>query len=258
MDRYWIWFSRINKIGAKTQNELLKNLQTPERIYKLKKQELEKIDYLTSEQVCIILDTTYKDNLDIYEKYMNKHNIKMINIHDEIYPKKLKNIYDPPAVLYVQGNENILNEKSIAIIGSRACSKYGKEIAKRFAYILSKNNINVISGLAKGIDTYAHFGTISANKSTVAVLGNGLDIVYPAQNENLYKEIIEKNGAIISEYIVGTKPEKNNFPARNRIISGLSDGILVVEATEKSGTFITVDFALEQGKNVYAIPRKYR
>ena len=189
---------------------------------------------------------------------MQKHEIKMITIFDEKYPQNLRNIYDPPVVLYIRGNENIINEFSIAIIGSRVCSNYGKQVAKQFAYNLSKYNINIVSGLAKGIDTYAHVGTIQAKKTTIAVIGSGLDIIYPEENKQLYEEIIKNNGAIISEYIVGTKPEKLNFPKRNRIISGLSKGILVVEANKKSGTFITVDFALEQGKNIYAIPRQHK
>lgn len=125
------------------------------------------------------------------------------------------------------------------------------------AYNLSENNINIISGLAVGIDTYAHIGTIkqgSTGGKTIAIIGNGIDDIYPKENKHLANAIIESNGTIISEYIMGTKPEKMNFPARNRIISALSDGVLVIEAKKKSGTLITVDFALEQGKDVYAIP----
>ena len=249
MNKYWIWFSRINKIGAKTQNKLLEKYHNPEEIWNLTKKELQGI-----------LDENQKNriNLEKYAEYMQKHEIKMITIFDEKYPQNLRNIYDPPVVLYIRGNENIINEFSIAIIGSRICSNYGKQVAKQFAYNLSKYNINIVSGLAKGIDTYAHVGTIQAKKTTIAVIGSGLDIIYPEENKQLYEEIIKNNGAIISEYIVGTKPEKLNFPERNRIISGLSKGILVVEANKKSGTFITVDFALEQGKNIYAIPRQHK
>ena len=128
-------------------------------------------------------------------------------------------------------------------------------MAKEFSYKLAKNNINIVSGLARGIDSYAHFGAICANGITTAVLGNGLDTIYPKENYNLAQKIIEKNGAIISEYPIGTKPEKMNFPARNRIISGIAKGVLVIEAKQKSGTLITVDFALDQGKEVFVIPR---
>lgn len=128
-------------------------------------------------------------------------------------------------------------------------------IAKQFAYNISKHNINIVSGLAKGIDACAHIGAIEAGKPTIAVIGTGLDIIYPEENRKIYQDIVKTNGTIITEYVVGTKPDKMNFPARNRIISGLSAGVLVVEASKKSGTFITTDFALEQGKNIYAIPR---
>ena len=256
MNKYWIWFSRINKIGAKAQNKLLEKYHNPEEIWNLTKKELQGI--LDDKQIVIILNQKNRINLEKYAEYMQKHEIKMITIFDEKYPQNLRNIYDPPVVLYIRGNENIINEFSIAIIGSRVCSNYGKQVAKQFAYNLSKYNINIVSGLAKGIDTYAHVGTIQAKKTTIAVIGSGLDIIYPEENKKLYEEIIKNNGAIISEYIVGTKPEKLNFPERNRIISGLSKGILVVEANKKSGTFITVDFALEQGKNIYAIPRQHK
>lgn len=188
-------------------------------------------------------------------EYMKKHGIKMITINDKKYPYNLRNIYDPPVVLYLVGNEENLNNFSIAIIGSRLCSNYGKMVAKQFAYNISKHNINIVSGLAKGIDTCAHIGAIEAGKPTIAVIGTGLDIIYPEENRKIYQDIVKTNGTIITEYVVGTKPDKMNFPARNRIISGLSAGVLVVEASRKSGTFITTDFALEQGKNIYAIPR---
>lgn len=255
MNKYWIWFSKLNKIGAKTQKELIEKYKTPEKIWDLNKESLQNI--LTNEQINIVLNNTYRENLDENVEYIKKHGIKMITIQDKSYPQKLRNLYDPPVVLYIMGNENCLNDFSIAIIGSRNCSEYGKKIAMQFSYNLSKHNINIISGLANGIDKYAHLGAIYGKKTTVAVIGNGLDIVYPAENKKLYDGIIKTGGAIITEYSIGTKPEKINFPARNRIISGLSDGVLVVEASQKSGTFITVDFALEQGKNIYAIPRKY-
>lgn len=159
--------------------------------------------------------------------------------------------------MYVLGNEKLLNEKSIAIIGSRNHSDYGKTVALGFSYWLAKNDITVISGLAKGIDSFAHFGTIQANGKTIAVIGTGIDLIYPKENKELMEEIIKNGGAVISEYPLGTQPNKENFPRRNRIISGLSDGILVVEASKKSGALITVDFGLEQGKNVYAVPRKH-
>lgn len=185
---------------------------------------------------------------------INVSKIKTINQGDENYPEKLTHIYSRPQTLYVLGNEKILNTKSIAIIGCRKASGYGLENAFKFGYELAKKDICIISGFARGVDTYSHKGAIYAKGKTIAVLGCGLDIVYPPENVELYKQILMNGGAIITEYPLGSKPEKYHFPARNRIISGLSDGVLVVEAKERSGTLITVDYALEQGKNVYAIP----
>lgn len=180
--------------------------------------------------------------------------IKIIKLGEKNYPEKLKNIYAKPQILYALGNIELLNSKSIAIIGCRQCSEYGKKNAFKFAYQLAKNGICVISGLARGIDTFAHWGALKANGSTIAVMGSGLNEIYPPENIELYEQILKKNGAIITEYPLNSKPERYHFPARNRIISGLSDGVLVVEAKKRSGTLITVGHALEQGKDVYAIP----
>lgn len=180
--------------------------------------------------------------------------IKEISIFDKEYPKSLKNIYDPPMKLYVMGDYSILNNFKIAVIGCRKCSKYGEMCTKYFSSNLAKKDITIISGLAKGIDSFAHNSCIDVGGKTIAVIGSGLDIIYPEENKWLYEKIVKTGGAIISEYPLGTKPLKYHFPARNRIISGLSDGVLVVEAKEKSGTLITVDFALEQGKNIFVVP----
>lgn len=183
-----------------------------------------------------------------------KYKVIKVNYNSKYYPEKLKNISSPPKELFCLGNLELMSKQSIAIIGSRNYSNYGKRAAKEFSYNLAKNNICIISGMAKGIDSFAHDAALNANGSTIAVLGNGVDIVYPKENIKLFNEIISNNGLIISEYPLGTKPQRQNFPARNRIISGLSDGVLVIEAKEKSGTNITVDFALEQGKDVFVIP----
>lgn len=147
-----------------------------------------------------------------------------------------------------------MNNLSIAIIGCREASEYGKKAAQYFSYNLAKQNINIVSGLAKGIDCFAHIGALQAKGKTIAVIGSGLDIIYPKENEKLAEKIICSGGAIISEYPIGTIPKKDNFPARNRIISGLCKGVLIVEAKEKSGSLITGDFAMEQGKEIFAVP----
>lgn len=250
---YWIWLSKIDGLNPKVLNNLLEKYDNPKTIWYKTKQELIE-DGIKEKYVDEITRSNYRQNLDKYLKYMNENNIEIVTIKDKIYPDKLKMIYDPPLVLYIKGNKNILNEKSVAIVGCRLCTKYGEKIAKKLAYNLSLNSINIISGLAKGIDSYAHKGTLDAKQKTIAVVGCGLDRVYPEENTELFNEIIKNNGAIVSEYIIGTKPLAKNFPRRNRIISGLSNGIIVVEAREKSGTLITVDFALEQGKIIYAVP----
>ena len=178
--------------------------------------------------------------------------IEEITINSKKYPERLKNIYDSPKKLYVLGNKKLLYKKAIAIVGARDATIYGKKIAYNLAKELSEQNIVIISGLALGIDSYAHIGALEGG--TIAVLGSGIDTIYPKENIELAREIIKNNGCIISEYSLGSKPEKLHFPQRNRIISGLSDGVVVVEASKKSGALITADFALEQGKEVFAIP----
>ena len=265
--RYWIWLSLIKNLGPKRKLKLLKMYKNPEKIYNLKEKELLKIDGIGNETIKNIFLSKNEKLLDYHINYMKKNKIDIIHIYEEDYPEVLKEIYDPPISLYVKGNKKILNNKNIGIVGCRECTDYGKKAAKYFSYNLTKENINIVSGLAKGVDSYAHLGCLYTSKEnkdyqvinnncgkTIAVVGNGLDIIYPKENILLANEIIKTGGAIISEYPCGTKPDKINFPARNRIISGISSGIIVVEAKEKSGTLITVDFALEQDRDDFVVP----
>ena len=283
--KYWIWVSLIKGLGCVRKNNLLKIYGTPEEIYKLSKRELLKVDGIGEETVTNIIEAKNEKILNYHIKYMEENNIDIIHICEKSYPQALKQIYDAPVSLYIRGNKEILNGKNIGIVGCRECTDYGKKAAKYFAYNLSKEkSVNIVSGLAKGVDSYAHWGSVGANiecestkncgkkqescgkinnncgkikndcGKTIAILGNGLDMIYPKENIELANEIIRSGGAIISEYPCGTKPDKMNFPARNRIISGLSKGIIVIEAKEKSGTLITVDFALEQGRDVFVVP----
>lgn len=250
--KYWIWLSKLD-INPEKIKKCLKKYSI-EDIWDLKEQ-ISKI--FTKEEINKIKNIKYRKNIELHEQYMKKHNIELITIKDKEYPEKLKHIDNPPICLYILGNNQILKQRSIAVIGSRECSDYGKTMSQAFSYLLAKNDIVVISGLAKGIDSFAHTGTIQAKGKTIAVIGTGIDLVYPKENKKLMEQIITNGGTIISEHPLGTKPNKENFPRRNRIIAGLSDGVLVIEAKEKSGALITVDYALEQGKNVYAVPRKY-
>ena len=257
-----MWLSLIKGLGSRKKLELLQEYGNPKKIYNLTESELLKVRGIGKELTKKILDKNIKEQIYKHIKYMKKYKIDVISINDKKYPQILKQIYDPPISLYIKGNAEILNGKNIAIVGCRNSSKYGEEAAKYFAYNLSAKGINIISGLARGIDTYAHIGNLGAMMhngndicgKTIAVVGNGIDIIYPKENKYLEEKIIKSGGCIISEYPLGTKPEKFNFPARNRIISGLSKGVLVIEARAKSGTLITIDFALQQGRDVYVVP----
>ena len=254
--KYWIWFSRIKNLGSIKKQKLLKKYKI-EEIWNLKQEELMSINEIGEKTAKEILNPKYKIGIENMINQMKKEKIKLINIDDANYPEKLKQIYDKPISLYVKGNVEILSSFSLAVIGCRQNSKYGEEVTKAVTKGIVKNNIVTISGLARGIDSICHIETLKNRGKTIAVIGSSLDIIYPFENKNLVDKIINNGGCIVSEYPLGTKPEKMNFPARNRIISGLSNGVIVIEAKKKSGTMTTVDFALEQGKNVFTIPRKY-
>lgn len=180
--------------------------------------------------------------------------INRLLLSDRKYPESLKNIKNPPEQLYYIGNIDLLSNKSIAIIGSRSCSDYGIRMAEKFSKELTEHGICIVSGMAKGIDGVAHKNCLESGGNTIAVLGCGVDIIYPKQNQNLYHEIINNGGLIISEYNPGTEADTKYFPQRNRIVSGLSMGVLVIESAYRSGTSITAKFAVEQGKKVFCIP----
>lgn len=187
---------------------------------------------------------------------LNKENINVISTEDQLYPKLLTEIYDPPQILYYLGKLSKEDEFSLAIIGTRKYTNYGKQVVESITRDLTNNNISIISGLALGIDALAHNASLEAGGRTIAVLGSGLDSqnIYPSANRYLAKKIIEAGGAIISEFPLGTPPLRHHFPQRNRIIAGLTLGTLVIEAGEKSGALITARFALEQNREVFAVP----
>jgi len=181
------------------------------------------------------------------------HNIEYVTIVDKSYPKKLENIYMPPLILFYQGDLHLLASKILAVIGSRENTSYGERVTKRIVPQLVEHQIHIISGLAYGIDSIAHKSCIEVNGKTIAILGSGINQVYPKQHQDLANEI-GKHHLLMSEYPPYAKATKTHFPFRNRIVSGLSDGILVIEAKEKSGTLITCDYALDQGKDIFVIP----
>jgi len=222
-------------------------------VYEADKSEFEKKDYLTGMDVDLLCDQKRKKlHLDEFEKLTEKK-IGFCPITADNYPSRLKDIFDPPFALFYKGslpkNEGI----KVSVVGARICSSYGQNISQKLGEAFGKLGIDVISGMAKGVDSAAHYGALTSDGKTYAVLGNGPDICYPRQNLALYENIIE-NGGIISEYAPGTNAQPIFFPQRNRIISGLSDVVIITEAKEKSGSLITGDIAIEQGKDVYCVP----
>ncbi len=250
--KYWIWLSTLPGIGSKRSEQLIDLFGSPRNLWHAKRKELEKVHFLSREMIEQIVSYPLKVLAQKHMETIHKYNIKVIRIIDESYPVLLKNIYDPPMVIYVRGTLSP-DEKAIAFVGSRNATDYGNTVARQLAWEVARRGITVVSGLARGIDSYAHEGALKAGGRTIAVLGCGPDIAYPPCNRELMERIIN-SGAVVSEYAPGTPPLRGNFPARNRIISGLSMGVTVVEAGEKSGALITAEFALEQGREVFAVP----
>lgn len=251
--KYWNAFGLIREIGPVRFKKLINYFPSMEQAYKADEQELgnAELDQKTIEAILIKRRET--DIEQEYEK-LCRENIKIVTIKDVDYPKSLKEIYAAPAILYVKGNLKN-DEKCLAIVGTRKYSLYGKQATLEITDALCKIGITVVSGLARGIDTFAHQACLNNNSQTIAVAGSGIDnaSLYPSANRELARRIKEQ-GAVISEYPIGTLPLKQNFPARNRIISGLCLGTLVVEAPESSGALITAKYALEQNREVFAVP----
>lgn len=192
-------------------------------------------------------------DLDAEMEKLDKQGVKACTCHDSLYPARLKEIYDYPPVIYVKGELTTRDEWCIAVVGTRRATIYGRQVAQELAADLARSSITVVSGLARGIDTVAHRSTLEAGGRTIGVFGCGLDVIYPAENASLAGNIVQ-HGAIISEYPLGTKPRPDNFPRRNRIMSGMSLGVLVIEADQSSGAIITARMALEQNREVFAVP----
>lgn len=247
-----IWISNL-KISNKLKRNLINKFGGIREFYNCSLDDLVYFNVKDSD-IDKILDLNLKKELYHHEKYMEKNNIGIISFEEKVYPNKLKNIEDFPIVLYYKGDINILEEDGIGIVGSRLAYKEILEQTKGIARDFSKLGINVISGLARGVDKFAHLGALEINfGKTIAVLGSGLDekSFYPRENLRVFERIIENGGIVVSEYPLGTKPLSYNFPYRNRIISGLSNKIIIMQASIKSGSLITVDYALEQGKDIF-------
>ena len=245
--------ARLN-CSNQTKIKLLQQLKTPDNIWNAKEKQLKQKQFQASE-INEILNPRTKFHLEEEETFLKSKKILLIHYLDARYPKRLNAIEDFPVVLFAIGNINLLEKtKIVAMVGSRECTRYGINVAKEIAINLSKDHVCVISGLAKGIDYWSHLGALSQPGNTIAVLGSGIDVIYPKENKTLYEKIIAKNGLILSEYRVGTTPKPAYFPKRNRIISGLANCVIVIEAGEKSGALITAEEAILQNKPVYAVP----
>lgn len=251
--KYEYWLAAIRPFPDRKKRILRDALGSAKNIYYIEETNFRKTGILTEKEIRIITDAVKTGRVgEQYEKYMEKGG-RFIPYFDSSYPERLKNISSPPYALYVKGDLPDDNKPSAAIVGARDCTPYGEQMALYFGGMLAKAGFRIVSGMARGIDGAGQRGALNAGGHSYGVLGCGIDICYPRENTGLYMDL-QKSGGILSEQPEGTAPLKEYFPARNRIISGLSDVVLVMEARKRSGSLITADMALEQGKEVYALP----
>jgi len=250
---YWIALRSVSGIGEVLYKNLISVFKHPKLVFNASKNDLLKVEGVGEGLVYQVKDFSDWDQAEKQALRIEKSRYKFKVLTDSDYPTNLINIHNPPPYYHLSGNIIPDDRMSIAVVGSRSPDQYGSAVTQKLVKGLVDTGFTIISGLAKGIDSIAHKAALKNNGRTIAVLGSGLDYIYPYENRNLYNQIV-KNGAVISEFELGTKPEAVNFPRRNRLISGLSLGVVVIQATEKSGSLITADFALEQNREVFAVP----
>ncbi len=250
--KYWVGFSSVHGIGPMKFRALLNHFGDLEEAWHADARELKEAG-LDQRALGNFMTTRTTISLEREMEKIERQGARVFTWDDPAYPPRLLNIYNPPPVLYVKGKILGEDQWAVAVVGTRGATVYGKEAARRLAGGLARNGLTIVSGLARGIDGEAHRAALDAGGRTIAVLGSGVDVIYPAESRKLAQAVIER-GALVSEYALGTRPEAGNFPPRNRIISGLSLGVVIVEAGERSGALITADFALEQGREVFAVP----
>jgi DNA processing protein len=257
MDRqdlyYWLALNRIPGVGQVTYVRLLKQFGSPQNVFQADPEVLAEIEGIRKTTALAIVKFKRAEKIDRELDHLEKEGIGVLTLHDPTYPPLLAEIHDPPPFLYFRGRPSAQDDRSLGIVGSRLGTAYGLRMTERLAWSLAQHRLTIVSGLARGIDTAAHQGALMAGGRTVAVLGSGLDIIYPPENEKLFHRISE-TGMVCSEFPLGTLPERQNFPIRNRIISGMSLGVTIVEATLRSGSLITARLALDQGREVFAVP----
>ena len=252
-EQYLYWLSTLYRLGSRKLNQLFEHFGSAKAVYDASPQVLQAGTQLSDYALNLIIQSRSREYIDNGLRSLEKHNLRFISRFDEAFPILLKDIPDPPIGLYVLGTLPSEDFPRVAVIGSRRCSDYGRSIARKIGNTLGASNVVTVSGMAMGIDSMAHRGALEAGGETIAVLGCGADICYPKTNRALRDEIIQ-NGCVVSEYPTGVQPMPAHFPARNRIISGLSSVLVVVEAGKRSGTLITVEQALDQGRDVMAVP----
>jgi len=250
--KYWLGFNIVPRIGPIRIRALLKHFGTLEAAWHADSSQLLAVglDRLALQNLVTIRASI---SLDKEWEKVERLGVQLLTWEDQAYPRLLREIDDSPPLLYVKGQLTAADEWAVAVVGTRRSTSYGREAAHQIAGDLARNNITVVSGLARGIDSEAHKAALEAGGRTIAVLGCGIDIIYPPENRALAEAVL-KSGVLISDYPVGTQPEARNFPPRNRIISGLSLGTVIVEGDENSGAMITARFALEQNREVFAVP----
>lgn len=250
---YWLALNALPDIGPVLSGRLISEFGSAENIFQAALGELKRVEGIGERRALGIAGFDRWDKVEQEIERARKNNIQLIAINEKAYPADLRRIHGAPLILYIKGGLEESDKYAVAIVGSRGATAYGMQIAEKMGYKLASSGITVVSGMARGIDTAAHRGALRAGGRTIAVLGSGVDVPYPSSNRGLMNLIAAK-GAVISEFSLGTKPIGENFPARNRIISALSLGVVVIEATLDSGSLITVGYALEQGKDVFAVP----
>lgn len=253
MLKYWLWLTELTGLTNQTRLALLRHFPSPEDVYYADPEEVLLTEGITRQQAALLKNKDLS-TADRILADCQRLNIRILTLQDAAYPGRLKNIYDPPCLLYVQGRLPVFDEEvAVAVVGTRDCTPYGVTCAEKLGYGLTRGGAVVVTGLAKGIDAAATRGALRAGGVTAAVVGNGLDVLYPPESRYLYEDVAAA-GAILSEYPPGTEPAGWHFPVRNRILSGLCLATLVVEAPERSGALITAGTALEQGREVFAVP----
>lgn len=251
--KYWVWLTALPGLTNRSRWLLLAHFRSPEEIYYAEPEQLHLVEGITSAQSALLEDKSLHRAEEILAQCAEKE-IFILTVQDAAYPSRLRNIYDAPILLYGKGAMPLFDEEAaIAVVGTRKCSPYGIHCAEMLGYEMAKQGALVVSGLAKGIDAAALKGALRAGGFTAAVLGCGVDVIYPPENRRLYEDIAA-TGVLLSEYPPGSTPDGWHFPERNRIMSGLSVAAVVVEAPEKSGALITANTALEQGREVFAVP----